>query len=258
MMKKIVILGLIVLFFQSAGALAEPPNPAKWVLTFHDDFDGSTLDAKKWIPQYAWGHTHNYNAYCDPANVIVENGLLRLKAERKPSHDKPLTSAVVTTYHLFSQQYGYFEGRFRIPAGKGFWPAFWLLPYPQHWPPEIDIFETIKEDPRVYMTYHWKDEQVKKDHLSDGRKWTADDFSYSKDFHIYAVEWNPEKIVWYIDGVERARFTNKKAIVNEPMYIIINFGIDAEWPGPVDDTSPLPAYYECDWIKVYGLKNPWV
>jgi beta-glucanase (GH16 family) len=57
--------------------------------------------------------------------------------------------------------------------------------------------------------------------------------------------------VWYIDGVERSRFTEAKAIVSEPMYMLINFGIDARWPGPCDETTPLPSYYECDGIKVY-------
>ena len=178
------------------------------------------MDSAKWIPSYQWGQTHNYNAYCDPNNVLIENGLLRLKVEDKPSHGKKYTSAVITSYGKFSQKYGYFEGRFRIPTGKGLWPAFWMLPYPQHWPPEIDIFETIKDDPKVYMTYHWNDQG----HKSSGKHWTEEGFSYSKEFHTYGLLWEPDKIVWYIDGVERARFTDAKVIVNEPMYLLINFG----------------------------------
>ena len=123
------------------------------------------LDSSKWIPSYQWGQTHNYNAYCDPNNVLIENGLLRLKVEDKPSHGKKYTSAVITSYGKFSQKYGYFEGRFRIPMGKGLWPAFWMLPYPQHWPPEIDIFETIKDDPQIHMNYHWSDQG----HKSSGK-----------------------------------------------------------------------------------------
>jgi len=218
-----------------------------WKLTFEDNFEGDKLDASKWIPSYEWGQTHNYDAYCDPANVLIEKGLLRLKVEDKPSHGKKYTSAVITSYNKFSQKYGYFEGRFRIPTGKGLWPAFWMLPYPQHWPPEIDIFETIKDDPQIYMTYHWDD----KGHKSYGKHWTEDSFSRSEEFHTYGLLWEPDKIVWYIDGVERSRFTEARVIVSEPMYLLINFGIDAAWPGPCDATTPFPSYYECDWIKVY-------
>ncbi|MBN1816407.1 MAG: family 16 glycosylhydrolase [Sedimentisphaerales bacterium] len=230
-----------------AGSI--PPVEGHWKLTFEDHFNGDTLDSSKWIPSYEWGQTHNYNAYCDPANVLIENSLLRLRVEDKPSHGKKYTSAVVTTYNKFSQQYGYFEGRFRIPSGKGFWPAFWMLPYPQHWPPEIDLFETIRDDPKVYMTYHWSEAGK---HKSSGKNWTDKDFTYSGDFHTYGLLWEPDRIVWYIDGIERARFADAGVIVNEPMYLLINFGIDAQWPGPCDQTTSFPAYYECAWVRVYA------
>lgn len=231
-----------------AGTDPKLPVEGDWKLAFEDNFDGDKLDSSRWIPSYEWGQTHNYNAYCDPANVLIENGLLRLKVENKPSHDKKYTSAVVTSYNKFSQKYGYFEGRFKMPMAKGFWPAFWMLPYPQHWPPEIDIFEMIKDDLKVYMTYHWSEEGK---HKSSGKYWSDKDFSYSGDFHTYGLLWEPDKIVWYIDGTERARFTDAKTIVSEPMYLLINFGIDADWPGPCDATTPFPSYYECDWIRVY-------
>ncbi|NLH15612.1 MAG: family 16 glycosylhydrolase [Phycisphaerae bacterium] len=239
---------VIVTKAEDSALAKQPPVEGNWKLTLEDNFDGDKLDPSKWIPGYEWGQTHNYNAYCDPANVLIENGMLRLKVEDKPSHGKKYTSAVVTSYNKFSQKYGYFEGRFKIPMAKGFWPAFWMLPYPQHWPPEIDIFETIKDDPMVYMTYHWSDNGQ---HKSSGKSWSDKNFSYSGDFHTYGLLWEPEKIVWYIDGAERAHFTDTKVIVNEPMYLLINFGIDADWPGPCDATTPFPSYYECDWIRVF-------
>ena len=235
------------LFSNATKPVSGLPVEGNWKLTFEDTFDGDKLDSSKWIPSYQWGQTHNYNAYCDPNNVLIEKGLLRLKVEDKPSHGKKYTSAVVTSYGKFSQKYGYFEGRFRIPTGKGFWPAFWMLPYPQHWPPEIDIFETIKDDPQIHMNYHWNDQG----HKSRGKAWTEDGFSYSKEFHTYGLLWESDKIVWYIDGVERARFTDARVIVSEPMYLLINFGIDARWPGQCDATTPFPSYYECDAIRVY-------
>ena len=97
------------------------------------------------------------------------------------------------------------------------------------------------------MTYHWDD----KEHKSYGKHWIEGSFSYSKEFHIYGLLWEPDKIVWYIDGVERSRFTNVRVIVSKPMSLLINFGIDARWPGSCDSTAPFPSYYQCDEIKAY-------
>lgn len=255
-MLRFVLLGGALCGAIGTEALGEPPKGGAWTLTFCDEFDGTGLDEGKWLPRYQWGNTHNYNAYCDPKNVLVENGLLRLKAENKPQQGKKFTSAVVTSYGKFSQKFGYIEGRFRIPQGKGFWPAFWMLPYPQHWPPEIDILETFKDDPHIHMTYHWNENLAgPRKHNEQGAKWTAEGFSFSDTFHEYGVEWDAEKIVWYIDGTERARFDERRWIANEPMYLLINFGIEASGPGPVDETTVFPSHYECDWVKVWQRKR---
>ena len=75
--------------------------------------------------------------------------------------DRQFTSGVLTTYCIFSQAYGYFEMRARLPAGKGLWPAFWLLPTDQSWPPEIDIMEVLDDNPRkLYGTVHYKSTKI--------------------------------------------------------------------------------------------------
>ena len=116
-----------------------PPAHATWEQTFSEEFTGSSLDQSRWQDEYMWGRTHNYEAWCAPENVLIEDGLLRLKAENISREGMEYTTGMICSYGKFSQQYGYFEGRFRIPSGQGFWPAFWLLPYPQKWPPEIDF-----------------------------------------------------------------------------------------------------------------------
>ncbi len=245
-MKACWVFSLVVVF--AAWAAADPPAHSEWRVTFYDEFLGNGLNRLKWLDRYQWGRTHNYDAYVAPEHVIVEDGLLSLKADNAPREGKKLTSAAITSYDRFSQQYGYFEGRFRIPKGKGFWPAFWMLPYPQRWPPEIDIFEFIRDEPVAYMTFHWGEP-----HKSKGFTFKGPD--YWNEFHVFGIEWDAEKIVWYIDGVERGRFAEKEAIPTTPMYMLINFGIDARWPGPVDETTPFPAYFECDWVRVYERVN---
>src|SRR5262249_52751508 len=151
-----------------------------------------------------------------------------------------------TTYQKFSQQYGRFEIRCRVPKGKGMWPAFWLLPEPLGWPPEIDVLETLGHQPsKIYMTHHFLDEQKK--HKSDGGSWVGPDFSAG--FHEFAVEWSPEAIGWFVDGVER--FRSEKFIPKTKMYLLVNLAVGGEWPGAPDGKTEFPAAFELDYVRVY-------
>jgi len=120
------------------------------VLIFADEFDGSALDDSKWNPCYPWGDqgcTNSGNAEEEwylPGEILVENGLLRLRARENAvsgsdGKSYPYTSGMVSSHDRFSTTYGYFEMRAKMPRGKGLWPAFWLLPDSREWPPEIDI-----------------------------------------------------------------------------------------------------------------------
>ena len=135
-------------------AFADPPsNFSGWELVFEDNFDGTSLDKKKWNPTYNWGPTHNHRAYCAEENVIVSDGTLKLKGEKKVhpnangkkakfnNKEIPVdyTSGAIDTKGHFEVKYGYIEGRFKAPWQKGTWPAFWTLQ--DGWPPEIDILE---------------------------------------------------------------------------------------------------------------------
>src|SRR4029450_6042357 len=90
----------------------------------------------------------------------VRDGVLRISAEKRRAFyagiEREFTSGLMTTFEKFSQRYGWFEVRCRVPRGRGFWPTFWLLPEPLGWPPEIDIFEVKGQEPtRIYLTHHW-------------------------------------------------------------------------------------------------------
>jgi len=233
---------------RSAAAPADRPG---WTLTFQDDFDGTSLDLQKWNPNDPWGRERNKELQAYVTNAFeVKNGILRIKAEKGDAvyagKQRAYTSGMMTTYRKFAQQYGRFEIRCRVPKGKGLWPAFWLLPDPLGWPPEIDVLETLGHEPtKAYFTHHFRDEQRQR--KSDGGSWTGPDFT--AEFHEFAVEWSPDHIVWFVDGTER--FKSEKSIPNARMYMLVNLAVGGGWPGSPDETTQFPSALEVDYVRAY-------
>ncbi|MCB1088478.1 MAG: glycoside hydrolase family 16 protein [Verrucomicrobiae bacterium] len=228
-----------------------------WELTFSDEFDGEGLDRKKWNVTDPWEAERNaeLQAYV-PGSIEIRNGLLRLRAERRKAfYDnrvREFTSGIVTTARKFSQKQGRFAIRCRIPKGQGLWPAFWMLPDPPSWPPEIDILEILGHEPhKVYMTNHWPHpDNPTGASKSNGGEWKGVDFS--ADFHTFAVEWDPGEIRWYVDGVERHRSADQ--VPDVPMFLLINLAVGGQWPGNPDESTPFPAWFEVDWVRVWKRK----
>jgi len=240
-------------------------------LLFADDFDGASLDESKWNPHYWWrddedGCTiapNNELQWYQPDDVIVADGTLKLRGQQRTvttcdGEVYNFTSGVVTTGKeawdhpepdKFAFLYGYAEARLKMPLGQGLWPAFWLLSCDQEWPPEIDVMEFLGHKPTItHMTYHYLDDEGT--HRGSGDWWTGPDFS--SDWHTFAIDWRPDAIVWYVDGVERYRFTDATRIPHEPMYLVLNLAIGGDWPGPPNETTPFPSYFEADYVKVWS------
>jgi beta-glucanase (GH16 family) len=150
------------------------------------------------------------------------------------------TSGLITTQPSFAQAYGYFEMRARLPGGKGVWPAFWLLPADLSWPPELDVMESIGDPGQVWTTAHSKldDRPGVKHEISRGG------------FHVFAVSWDPQTIIWFIDGREVGRQPTPPDM-NKPMYILANVAVGGSWPGEPDATTPWPARMSIDYIRAY-------
>jgi len=156
------------------------------------------------------------------------------------------TSGLLTTKDSFSQTYGYFEIRARLPKGAGLWPAFWLLPASGEWPPEIDVLEVLGQDPTtVHQTLHWGSSDR---HLMEHAQTVIADTS--QDFHTYGVEWTEKTIRWFIDERETARAPTP-ADLHQPMYLLVNLAVGGHWPGKVAPKA-VPAQLEIDYIRVYG------
>jgi beta-glucanase (GH16 family) len=266
------------------------------VETFRDDFttfswyaegtkDGHT-GGGTWRTNYGYGKTSNallsrtlldsggQEIYVDPAfrgtadqpldlnPFSVTDGVLSIKADRTPENAVPYvwgrhyTSGVMTTRYTFSQLFGVFEIRARMPKGRGFWPAFWLLPADRSWPPELDVLEILGHEPTtLHVSWHSK----------AGGKHTSKTISVhvpdtSEEFHTYSVEWGKDEIAWYFDDKEIARQPTPEDM-RKPMYLLANLGVGGYWPGNPDASTPFPSYYAIDWIRVYrrdtlGSKAP--
>lgn len=250
------IFAFALLVTSGAFLMAEPGDPEKWELTFVDEFEGEKLDYEKWTPQDPWGVVRNdeLQAYIVKA-FELRDGILRIRCEDEPAFydgaKRDYRSGMMTTSGKFSQAFGRFEARCRVPKGRGLWPAFWMLPDPPAWPPEIDILEILGQEPdKLYMSHHWPNPaDPDGDSLSQTGEWKGVDFS--SDFRTVAVEWEPGVIRWYVDGVERHRST--ESVPQGPMFLLLNLAVGgwAEWPTP---ETVFPAYFEIDYVKVWQRK----
>jgi len=152
---------------------------------------------------------------------------------------QPFLSGALSTHGKFSQKYGYFEARIRIPSHPGTFPAFWLYHQRERWQgtkrSEIDIMENLGHAPQyIYNSYHYSD-NVSVYYPGDpnflkpepnGQIYTGEDFS--REFHLYAVDWQPGSITWYIDN-QPVSTLNDPGVDNEELYVILNLAIGGNW-----------------------------
>ncbi|HKT37087.1 MAG TPA: family 16 glycosylhydrolase [Ktedonobacterales bacterium] len=230
--------------------------PAGWTLVWHDEFDGSTVDATKWnVVDSAPGGYHNDNLgdglqAWTPQAVSVQGGMLRFTSSQQNVDGHSYASGALTTQGKYSFLYGRVDIRARVPKGDGLWPAIWTLPVRVNSASvatfETDILELLGQDPTTaYIAEH---------SLGYPRSYctyTGPDFSAS--FHIYSIEWSPGKIVWLVDGAQHCLIT--VGVPNEPMYLLMNTYVGGSWPGPPDRTSVFPQYTDFDYVRIYARSS---
>ncbi|NNE90238.1 MAG: glycoside hydrolase family 16 protein [Verrucomicrobiales bacterium] len=228
-------------------------DPEVWKLTFVDEFDGGKLDREKWNPYDPWEVVRNgeLQGYV-PNSIFFKDGVLRIRASKQQSlydgETRAYSSGIITTKSKFSQKYGRFEICCKVPKGKGLWPAFWMLPEPLAWPPEIDVMELLGHETNVaYLTHHWPHPRLKDESESITKDFKGPDFSAG--FHTFAVEWEPDEIRWFVDGVQRHRA--KKQIPDVPMFLLVNLAVGGGWPGNPNEKTEFPAYFEVDYVKAW-------
>jgi beta-glucanase (GH16 family) len=222
---------------------------SEWQLVFSDEFDGKKLDREKWQTQFPWGRDRSSVGelqYYAPDAFRQENGTLRIIATKNPAGSSHrYNSGIIASYASYTSTYGRYEIRAKMPRGKGLWPAFWLLPVDTSWPPEIDVFELLGHEPRtVHMNVHWHQDGRNR---HDKGEFTGPNFS--KSYHTFAVEWEPDKLTWFVDGVIQHQVEGHSPQV--PMYVLANLAVGGSWPGAPDAATDFPAYFNIDYIRVY-------
>jgi hypothetical protein len=178
------------------------------------------------------------------ADAVTASQAARLDGRR-------YTSGLLTTFRSFSQRYGYFEMRARLPLGRGLWPAFWLLPIDKSWPPEIDVMEVLGDRPTtLYATLHRRTGAAKDAPV--GFEIAVADMTTA--FHRYGVLWTPRFLAWYFDG-RLVAHTETPAGLNMPMYLLVNLAVGGKWAGSPDETTRFPATMLIDYIRAYELPS---
>ncbi|ANQ49564.2 family 16 glycosylhydrolase [Flammeovirga sp. MY04] len=239
-------------------------------LVWSDEFDGNTLDLNKWEPMIGdgcdygicgWGN--NELQYYKSENAVVSDGTLKIIVKNESVRKYKYTSARLRTKGLADFTFGRYEARIKLMEGQGLWPAFWMLstnePYGA-WPQsgEIDIMELIGQHPEVaHGTIHYG--QPWPDNSNTGAShYLYNGATYKDDFHVFAVEWEPGEIRWYMDDILYSVKTDADiAPENWPfdsgnqMHFLLNVAVGGSWPGSPDETTPIPTQMEVDYVRVY-------
>lgn len=264
------------IFLIFCGVSAQAQSPASgWRLTWSDELNGangSSPDPAKWAFETGGnGHGNNeLETYTSrSANVEQSGGDLVITARKedytgKDGIGRHYTSGRIVTKGLFSQAYGRFEARIKLPLGKGIWPAFWLLGDNSGsvgWPAcgEIDIFENIGEPDVVYSTLHGPGYSGA--HGISAKFPLPAGEAVNSAFHIYAVEWAPNDIKFFFDGHLIGHRTpddlpaGTKWVYDHPFFILLNVAVGGNWPGNPDASTAFPQKMLVDYVRVYSREK---
>ncbi len=259
-MKHILKLGLLLLCIAIFGAA-----PAQQKLVWSDEFNYTGLpDSTKWgydVGGHGWGNNElQFYTKSKPENARVEGGHLVIEARKETKENRDYTSARLISKNKGDWKYGRIEVKAKLPQGRGIWPAIWMLPTDWKyggWPAsgEIDIMEFVGYMPdSVFGSVH-----TKSFNHAIGTQVTKGQFykDLSTAFHVYAVEWQKDKIDFFVDNVKYLTFKNsgkgsQEWPFDQRFHLLLNIAVGGNW-GAVKgiDPSIYPQRMEVDYVRVY-------
>lgn len=241
-------------------------------LVWSDEFNADKLDPRTWFfesgdgSQYGipgWGN--NELQWYLPDGALLRDGRLVITARRESSNGKSYTSARINTRDRFAFRYGRIEARIRLPAGQGLWPAFWLMPQQDSYggwaaSGEIDILEarnlggTGGNSIFGGLVYGgpWPNQ------VGSGENYLVST-NVTTEFSVYALEWDPTEIRWYVDGTLFAVRNSWSstggafpAPFDKPFYVLFNVAVGGNYPGSPTAATVFPVTMEVDYVRVYS------
>lgn len=252
----------------------------EWALVWADEFDGDQIDLAKWGKEennYGGGNNEAQHYSPDEKYAYVEDGALHLAVYRDAytsvdGKTQPYSSARLRTLQRGDWTYGKFEVRAKVPGGEGIWPAVWMLPSENVYgiwaaSGEIDILEskgTLTD--RTFGTIHhggsWPNNTY------TGTEYFLPTGTFDDGFHTYAIEWWPDRIAWFVDGVNYQTLTKDQwssqaapgsdtAPFDQDFHLIINVAVNGGFfngTGQNADNLPddaFPQILEVDYVRVY-------
>ena len=239
-------------------------------LVWEDNFDGPGLNRNDWnveLHEPGWVNAELQEYVDSEENIFFENGNLVIRPVKSTVNGNSYyTSGRISTQNKKDFTYGVFEARLKVPEGKGFLPAFWLMATDENvygqWPRcgEIDIMEVHGSDTRTtYGTIHYGNP-----HRQSQATRTLRNGTFADSFHTFAVKWEPGEISWYVDGFLIHRENEWHSITegqgeitypapfDQPFYIILNLAVGGSWVGYPDRTTDFKnARYEIDYVRVW-------
>jgi beta-glucanase (GH16 family) len=286
-LKGFLVLLLIFWVISLVTSVEEAPELAgdEWTLVWEDNFEGNELNIDNWTIDIGngfytedgtfisgWGNEELQSYQAD--NVRVENGTLILEGRKETVSDVTgtynYTSGKIHSQGKVIQKYGRFEARMSLPKGQGYWPAFWMMPEDDvygGWAAsgEIDIMENAGGTPHkiggaIHYGGQWPNNKytAKDYYFPDGRDVTS--------MNVYAVEWEPGEIRWYVNDVLYQTLNNWSttgtgnptkysypAPFDQEFYLILNLAIGGWYGGNPDQTTPFPGQMVVDYVRVYDL-----
>ena len=258
-----------------SDAYTKPSIPTvsdnEYTLMWSDNFEGTELNRNDWNVEThdaGWVNAESQAYVDDEKNIYVEDGNLILRPIRQKNADgtETITSGRVNTQGKHDFTYGLFEVRAKVPTGKGFLPAFWMMPTDENlygqWPRcgEIDAMEVMgQENNKLYGTIHYGNP-----HSEKQGTYTLGNGNFTDEYHTFACDWEPGKITWYVDGVkyheaddwysttEGQGTVTYPAPFDQPFYAILNLAVGGSWVGyPDENTKINSSAYIIDYVKIF-------